>query len=31
VKKRREEKVRPLIEAKLDEAEKVCEKGHALL
>lgn len=31
VKKRREEKVKPLIEAKLDEAEKVCEKGHALL
>ena len=31
VKKRREEKVEPLIEAKLDEAEKVCEKGHALL
>ena len=31
VQKRREEKVRPLIEAKLDEAEKVCEKGHALL
>lgn len=27
VKKRREEKVKPLIEAKLDEAEKVCEKG----
>ena len=31
VKKWREEKVKPLIEAKLDEAEKVCEKGHALL
>ena len=31
VKKRREEKVRPLIEAKRNEAEKVCEKGHALL
>ena len=31
VKKRRAEKVKPLIEAKLDEAEKVCEKGHALL
>ena len=27
----RAEKVKPLIEAKLDEAEKVCEKGHALL
>lgn len=31
VKKWRAEKVKPLIEAKLDEAEKVCEKGHALL
>ena len=31
VKKRREEKVKPLIEAKRNEAEKVCEKGHALL
>lgn len=31
VKKWRAEKVEPLIEAKLDEAEKVCEKGHALL
>ena len=31
VKKWREEKVRPLIEAKRNEAEKVCEKGHALL
>ena len=31
VKKRREEKVKPLIEAKLDEADQVCGKGHALL
>lgn len=31
VKKWRAEKVEPLIEAKLDEAEKVCGKGHALL
>lgn len=31
VKKWRAEKVKPLIEAKLDEAEKVCEKGHSLL
>ena len=30
VKKWRAEKVKPLIEAKLDEAEKVCEKGHEL-
>lgn len=31
VKKWRADKVEPLIEAKLDEAEKVCEKGHSLL
>lgn len=31
VQKWRAEKVEPLIEVKLDEAEKVCEKGHALL
>lgn len=31
VKKWRAEKVEQLIEAKLDEAEQVCEKGHALI
>lgn len=31
VKMKRMEKVEPLMEAKIDESEEVCKKGHALL